>query len=134
MQFLRFATPNSAVFSVAVKITRVGRDSDRALMFRGWSRLCLHVASLSAADGASAAATAAAGAVRAEAMETEATAAAEKAEARKRAAPASADVAATKEQAQREAAELARREESMDQVDRQQRERLAKMLVRCCAA
>lgn len=48
-------------------------------MFRGWSRLCLHAASLSAAEGASAAATALARAARAEAVETEARAAAEKA-------------------------------------------------------
>ena len=63
-------------------------------------------------------------------MEAEATAAAEKAEAWKRAAAASADVAATKEQAQREAAKLTRREEALGQVDQQQRECRAKMLVR----
>ena len=103
-------------------------------MFRGWSRLCLHAASLSAAEGASAAAPAAARAARAEAMETEATAAAEKPEASRRAAAASADVATSKEQAQREVAELARREELIGQVDRQHRERRAKMLVRCCGA
>lgn len=67
-------------------------------------------------------------------MEAEAAAAAEKAEAWKRAAAASVDVAAPKEQAQREAAELAQRREAMGQVDRQQRERRAKMLVRLCAA
>ena len=130
MQILRPTFPNFDVSHVCVKVSRVGRDRDRALMFRGWSRLCLHAASLSAAEGASAASTAAARAARAEVMEAEATAAVEKAEAWKRAAAASAGVAATKEQAQREVAELARREEVMDQVDRQQRERLAKMLVR----
>ena len=127
-------TPNSAVLHVAIKITRVGRDRDRALMFRGWSRLCLHAASLSASEGASAATTAAARAARAEAIETEATAAVEKAEAWKRVAAASADVAAIKERAQREAAELVRREEFMGQVDCQHRERRAKMLVRCWGA
>ena len=124
-------TSTSTAFHLAIKIVRVGQDRDRNLMFRGWSRLCLHAASLSASEGAAAAATAAARAARAEAMETEAIAAAEKAEALKRAAAASADVAATKEQAQREAAELVRREESMGQLDRQHRERRAKMLVRC---
>ena len=87
-------------------------------------------ASLCAAEGASAAATAAARATRAEAMEMEATAAAEKAEAWKKAAAASTDVAAAKEQVQREAAELVRREETMGQVGQQQRERRAKMMVR----
>ncbi len=51
-------------------------ERDRALVFRGWSRLCLHAASLSAAEGASAAATAVARAARAEAKEKEAAAAA----------------------------------------------------------
>ena len=128
--FVRSATPNSTVFRIPVKIARVGRDRDRALIFRGWSRLCLHAASLCAAEGASAAATAAARATRAEAMEMEATAAAEKAEAWKKAAAASTDVAAAKEQVQREAAELVRREETMGQVGQQQRERRAKMMVR----
>ena len=132
VQPVRSATPTSIVFHLAIKIIRVGQDRDKNLMFRGWSRLCLHAASLSAVEGASAAATAAARAVRAEAMETEAIAAAEKAEAWKRAAATSADVAAAKEQTQREAAELARREEFTSQVDRQQRGR-AKMLVRHCA-
>ena len=52
-------------------------ERDRALIFRGWSRLCVHAASLSSAEGASeAAVTAVARAARAEAMEKEATAAA----------------------------------------------------------
>ena len=127
-------TSTSTAFHLAIKIVRVGQDRDRNLMFRGWSRLCLHAASLSAAEGAAAAATAVARAARAEAMETEAIAAAEKAEAWKRAAAASADAAAIKEQAQREVADLARQKESMGQVDRQQRERGAKLLVRCCGA
>ena len=131
---LFFTTSASVAFYVFVKIIRVGRDRDRTLVFRGWSRLCLHAASLSAAEGASAAATAAARAARAEAMEVESAAAAEKAESSRRAAAASASIAALKEHAQREAAELARREESVGQVDRQQRERRAKLLVRCCGA
>lgn len=45
-------------------------------MFRGWSRLCLHAASLSAAEGASAAATAVARAARADAAPKEVEAAA----------------------------------------------------------
>ena len=127
---ISFRIPISAAFHLAVKLTRIGRDRDRTLMFRGWSRLCLHAASLSAAEGALAATTATARASRAEAVEAEAVAAAEKAEAWKRAAAASADVAAAKEQAQRQVAELARREEYMGQMDRQQRERRAKLMVR----
>lgn len=40
------------------KILRVCRDSNRRMLFHGWSRLYLHAASLSAAEGGSAAATA----------------------------------------------------------------------------
>lgn len=126
-------TPTSASFHGPVKITRVGRDRDKALVFRGWSRLCLHAASLSAAEGPSAAATAAARAVRAETMEMEAIAAAEKAKAY----GANPDTVASREQAKRDeagastsAAELEQLEEAMNQVLQKQRERGAKMLVR----
>lgn len=61
-------------------------DGDRRLLFRGWSRLCLHAASLNAAEAASASSTAAARAARAEAMDKQAAVAEEKAEARERAA------------------------------------------------
>ena len=127
----RLATANSAVLHIAAKIARVGRDRNRTLMFRGWSRLCLHAASLSAAEGASAAATATARAARTEAMEAEAFVALEKAGAWKGAAAASADVAELMEETQRLAAELARREEVMGQQDQQERQRRAKLLVRC---
>ena len=99
-------------------------------MFRGWSRLCLHAASLSAAEGASAAATATARAARAEAMEMEAVAAVKKAEA----CHASAEAASLREQEKREPAELLRREEAVGQVLREQRKHRAKMLVRQCGA
>lgn len=106
-------------------------------MFRGWSRLCLHAASLNAAEGASAAATAAARAFRAEAMEKEAIAAAEKAEAWRKAAAASAAVEAAREEAEREAAdvsmstaELTKRAEKWEKVERAQQERRARLLVR----
>lgn len=72
-------------------------------MFRGWSRLCLHAASLNAVEGISAAATATARALRAEAMGVEAAIAVEKAGDLQRAATASAEVkaaAAVKEQGQ----------------------------------
>ena len=105
-------------------------------MFRGWSRLCLHAASLSAAEGAAASATAVARAVRAEAMEKEAAAAAEKAEAWRRAAAASAEVAEAREKAQREAyqgslltSELHQSKEEMEQAVREQQLRRMKMLV-----
>ena len=101
-------------------------------MFRGWSRLCLHAASLSVAERASAAATAAARVAHADAMKTETTAGAEKAEALKSAAAASAEAAASKEQAKRRATELARREEAEDQALRRQRDHRAKRLVRYC--
>ncbi|CAN0394905.1 unnamed protein product, partial [Ectocarpus sp. 8 AP-2014] len=106
-------------------ITRVCGERDRALMFRGWSRLCLHAASLSAAEGASAAATAAARAARAEAMEKEAEAAA-----------ASAEVAETREKAQREAArgselasELQLKVKDTEEALRQHQLRRLKMLI-----
>lgn len=126
MQHLHSALRISVSFYVYVKITRVGRDRDRTLLFRGWSRLCLNAASLSAAEGASAAAIAAARAARAETIKMDATAAAKKV----KACHASADVAASREQAKREAVELEGREKAVDQVPQEQRERRAKMLVR----
>ena len=132
MNSIYFTTPTYATFHIFVQITRVGRDRDRALVFRGWSRLCLHAASLSTAEGGSVAARAAARAVRAKAMETEATAAAEKAEAWR----VSADMAASTDQtrggvteALPSVAELEGREEAMGQVLREHREHRAKMLV-----
>eukprot|EP00903_Cladosiphon_okamuranus_P014747 g13665.t1 len=121
-------------------ITRVCGERDRALIFRGWSRLCLHAASLSAAEGASASATAVARAIRAEAMEKEAAAATEKAEAWRRAAAASAEVAEAREKAQREASrgsvlasELHQSKREMEQVVRQQQLRRMKMrITRLC--
>lgn len=52
-------------------------------LFRGWSRLCLHAASLSVAEGVSAAATAAARADRAQKIQNEAQKAADAAKARR---------------------------------------------------
>lgn len=60
------------------QITRACRESDRSLLFRGWSRLCLHAASLSAAEGASVAAATASGTARAFAVEKRAIAATER--------------------------------------------------------
>ena len=85
----------------------------------------MHAASLSAAEGASAAATTTARATRAEAMETEAIAAAEKAEACR----VYDNMAASAELAQR-GSELEGREEAISQVLREHREHRAKMLVR----
>ncbi|CAN0273392.1 unnamed protein product, partial [Ectocarpus sp. 12 AP-2014] len=127
----------------AAKIARACGDTDKRSLFRGWSRLCLHAASLSAAEEASAAAaTAAARAARAEAMEKEAEAAAEKAEAWKRAAAASVEVAEAQEKAQREAArgstlasELQLNIQDKEEALRQHQQRRTKMLVRnsrCC--
>ncbi|CAM9336819.1 unnamed protein product, partial [Hapterophycus canaliculatus] len=119
-------------------ITHFCRERDRALTFRGWSRLCLHAASLSAAEGASAAACAKARAARTEAMEKEAQAATEKAEAWSRAAAASAEAAAAREQAKRSsvgvptlAAELKGRESNIAQTVREHRLRRMKMLISC---
>lgn len=72
--FVRFASLPCC--PSARKISRLCRERERALIFRGWSRLCLHAASLSAAEGASASATAMARAARAEAVKREAAAAA----------------------------------------------------------
>ena len=107
-------------------------------MFRGWSRLCLHAASLSAAEGASAAATAAARATRAEAMQLEAVIAAEKTKTLKAAPRTGAHGAVeTSEVAQRggtEAsggvmAEMADRMGTLEQALKRERWRRAGMLV-----
>ena len=115
---------------------RIVRNRQRRSMFRGWSRVCLHAASLSAAEGASAAATAIARAARAEAMQKEAQAAVDKAEAWRRAAAASAEVADAREKAQQLStgvstltAQLKRRGEGTDHLVREQQLRRVKMLV-----
>lgn len=122
---------------LAVKIARIGRDRYRALVFRGWSRLCLRAASISTAEGALAAATAAARAARTEVMEKEATAAAEKAMALRSAAVDSADEAVSRGQEKRGefetltlTAELGRQEEAISDALQKQRERRARTLVR----
>lgn len=130
MKIVNLTTSTYSAYHLSVKIARIARDKDRALMFRGWSRLCMHAASLSAAEGASASATAAARSARAKAVEMEAIAAAKKAEAMKRAAAVSKEVAESKEQAQRGAIELARREEVTIQALQRQRGRLVTTLVR----
>lgn len=106
-------------------------------MFRGWSRLCLHAASLNAAEGALATTTAAARAVRAEAVEKEATAASEQAESWRRAAAASAEAAAVTEKARqeatgvlREAAKLTDRADRLEDSLRQEQGLRAGLLVR----
>lgn len=95
-------------------------------MFRGWSRLCLYAASLSAAEETSAAAIAVARAGRAEAMKKEAGAA-----------TTSAKLAETREQVQRETthtstltAELKRKVEHTDGMVPEQKLRWMKGLVR----
>lgn len=51
------------------QVSRAVGDSNRRLLFHGWTRLCVHAASLNAVEGASSAATAAARGARAEAEE-----------------------------------------------------------------
>lgn len=114
---------------------RVCRDREKRLIFRGWSRLCLHAASLSTAEGTSAAATAVARAVRAEAIEKEAEVATEKADNYSKTANASAEVAAASEHAQREAARVLAAEHHRKIKDtedgvREHQLRRTKMLVR----
>lgn len=53
------------------QVVRRHNDQDRRRLFRGWSRLCLHAASVNVAKAASASATATARAARAESMEKE---------------------------------------------------------------
>lgn len=57
------------------QIARLHTEQGKRGLFRGWSRLCLHAASLNAIEAGYAAATAAAKAARAEAEEKEAAAA-----------------------------------------------------------
>lgn len=121
-----------------VKVARICAHRNARLLFRGWSRICMHAASLNATEAVMASATAAARATRTEAMEKEAEAAAEKAEASKRVAAASTELAAAREQARREtaanvsttAAELKQRQAEWEEMVREQQERRVKMLVR----
>lgn len=69
-------------------MSRISRDTDRRLLFRGWSRMCLHAASLNGTEGALAAAAAAARAARVKALEIESAAAIENTELRGKAATA----------------------------------------------
>lgn len=108
------------------QITRVCGESDRALLFRGWNRLCLHAASVASAEGALASATVFAKAARAEAMGKEAESAAARAE-----------VAAAKEEAQRATTrgsmletQLKLKVKGTEQVLRQHQLRRMRMLVR----
>lgn len=122
------------------QIDRGWKSRDKRLLFRGWSRLCLHAASLNAAEGASAAATAGARAARAEAMEKEATAANKTAEAWKKAAAASAAAAEAKtagKEAHSEtsristlAAGLRERAETSERALQEQKEYRAVLMVR----
>lgn len=95
----------------------------------------MHAASLSAAEGASAAATALARAARAEAMEKEAQVATDKAEVWRKVAVASTELAAEREKAQRETAggsvltTAPQQEKDMRQVVREQQLRRMKLLV-----
>lgn len=130
-------------FNAPAQVIRVVKDRDRSLLLRGWTRLCLHAASLNAAEGASAAATAAARAARADAMQVEAAIATEKAEALRLAAaarPEAAMAGAGREDDRKEVAdvftgvaELERRAEESERVTREQLKRRLKMAVRCNA-
>lgn len=121
----------------ARQITRIYRDKDRGLLFRGWSRLCLHAASLTPIEGAAAAAAATARAVRAEFLEKEAAAAIEQVAAWKKVASSSADAAEARNEAQLQAGDVSRLEAALKrkkgesaQAMRAQQERWAKTMVR----
>lgn len=132
---MNFGLP-TIVFGRFSQLHRFVQTRRKRSIFRGWSRLCLHAASLSAAEGASAAATAVARAARAEAMQKEAQVAVDKAEAWRRAAAASVEVAEAREKtpqlstgASTRTAEFKRKGESPDQLVREQQLRKMKMLV-----
>lgn len=119
-----------------VKITRACGETDRALLFRGWSRLCLHAATLSAAEGASVAAMVFARAARAEAMDREAEDTADKAEARRRSAATSEETTEARDKAQSGTGEvstltteLRQRGEGTERMARDQQLRRIKILV-----
>ena len=59
-------------FMGRVQVFRLSDDRERRLLFRGWSRLCLHAASLKAGEAAVPATAAAARVPPAEAMENNA--------------------------------------------------------------
>lgn len=88
------------------QIACVCRNGDRRRLFRGWSRLCLHAASLCVAEAEEAATTATARATRADAMEREAAAAI-----------AAADVASRK----RRRAEMAEHDEQRQRINEAKR-------------
>lgn len=100
--------------------------------------MCLHAASLSAAEGASAAVTATARAARAEAMEMEAATATRMAEARKKAVTASAEMAAAREKTQQELAGApaltedlcCKAEDRIEVLQKTEQKRRAKSMVR----
>ena len=118
-----------------VKITRACGETDRALLFRGWSRLCLHAATLSAAEGASVAAMVFARAARAEAMDREAEDTADKAEARRRSAATSEETTEARDKAQSGTGEVStlttelQRGEGTERMARDQQLRRIKILV-----
>lgn len=106
-------------------------DKRRRLLFRAWSRLCLHSASLNAAEASLATATAAARAARVDAMEREA-AIADDAAARAMTGASTAREEALQEVsgASMVVAELRGRVNELEQTVREQQEWRAVLLVR----
>lgn len=103
------------------QIARIFARREARLSFRGWNRICMHAASLNAAEGALATATATSRAKRAEAIEKEAKITAENAEAWRETVAASPELAAAREQAQRQ--------EIWENTVREQKKRRMKTLV-----
>lgn len=123
----------------ARQITRMFRDKDRSVLFRGWSRLCLHAASLTAVEGEAAKAAAVARAIRAEMLEKEAAAATKQVAAWTNVAISSADAAEARTKALRQTEDVSRLEAmlksktgELEQGTQAQLERRTKTLVRTC--
>ncbi|CAM9128995.1 unnamed protein product, partial [Ectocarpus sp. 8 AP-2014] len=101
-------------------ITRVCGDRDRRSLFRSWSRLCLHAASVGAVDDVSAAAAEAARVAKADAVEKQARTPAERAK-----------VSEKGHEDSMVAADLEKRaEEAEKAVDEQRRQQTVRMVAR----
>lgn len=130
----------SLSFCRATQISRVWRDAERRLLFRGWNRIRLYAATRSAADGAAAPANAAAAAraPRATAIKEEEMADAEDDfKAWKTGTKAGAEATGTTEIRKRSSGETAAafgaelmRVEDADEIARTYRQRLLRILVR----
>lgn len=109
-------------------MARIHAAREKARLFRGWSRICLHAASLSGTEGTCTAPTAAARAARAEGIGKELRDATLMAQARREETATTTDVTAAKGEETREVGGTPRVVAGIERWERDQRR--VKMLVR----